>query len=237
MPRNDPSSTKLVKYDRWTTLAPSQRISASSRNNISALPRISRSTTARPPSSPVAPSNSSFSIVVSTEPAPHRFWHHPGTRWHDHVKGSVQSGGRPITVACHGSGMLHSAREPGYFVLAIGLWRSLVARLVRDEEAAGSNPVSPTHVISQEINSRITTGSESHFGFVCSTTRAPSPSELVAKRRSQPFRRELGPSRSAQPGGHELGDLHGVQGRTLAQVVVADEQRQPTVSVDAGVAA
>ena len=25
-----------------------------------------------------------------------------------------------------------------------GLWRSLVARLVRDEEAAGSNPVSPT---------------------------------------------------------------------------------------------
>ncbi len=26
-----------------------------------------------------------------------------------------------------------------------GLWRSLVARLVRDEEAAGSNPVSPTH--------------------------------------------------------------------------------------------
>ncbi len=26
----------------------------------------------------------------------------------------------------------------------IGLWRSLVARLVRDEEAAGSNPVSPT---------------------------------------------------------------------------------------------
>ncbi len=28
-----------------------------------------------------------------------------------------------------------------------GLWRSLVARLVRDEEAAGSNPVSPTHRI------------------------------------------------------------------------------------------
>ena len=27
---------------------------------------------------------------------------------------------------------------------AFGLWRSLVARLVRDEEAAGSNPVSPT---------------------------------------------------------------------------------------------
>ena len=27
---------------------------------------------------------------------------------------------------------------------SIGLWRSLVARFVRDEEAAGSNPVSPT---------------------------------------------------------------------------------------------
>jgi hypothetical protein len=27
-----------------------------------------------------------------------------------------------------------------------GLWRSLVARFVRDEEAAGSNPVSPTFV-------------------------------------------------------------------------------------------
>ncbi len=26
----------------------------------------------------------------------------------------------------------------------IGEWRSLVARFVRDEEAAGSNPVSPT---------------------------------------------------------------------------------------------
>ena len=26
----------------------------------------------------------------------------------------------------------------------IGLWRSLVARVVRDDEAAGSNPVSPT---------------------------------------------------------------------------------------------
>src|SRR3954471_9356412 len=28
-----------------------------------------------------------------------------------------------------------------------GLWRSLVARLVRDEEAAGSNPVSPTYLL------------------------------------------------------------------------------------------
>jgi hypothetical protein len=27
---------------------------------------------------------------------------------------------------------------------AIGVWRSLVARFVRDEEVAGSNPVTPT---------------------------------------------------------------------------------------------
>jgi hypothetical protein len=27
----------------------------------------------------------------------------------------------------------------------IGVWRSLVARFVRDEEVAGSNPVTPTH--------------------------------------------------------------------------------------------
>ena len=33
----------------------------------------------------------------------------------------------------------------------IGLWRSLVARLVRDEEAAGSNPVSPTDPMSWDI--------------------------------------------------------------------------------------
>ena len=28
---------------------------------------------------------------------------------------------------------------------AIGVWRSLVARVVRDDEAAGSNPVTPTN--------------------------------------------------------------------------------------------
>ena len=37
MPRNEPSRTKFEKYDKCTTLAPSQRISASSRNNIRKL--------------------------------------------------------------------------------------------------------------------------------------------------------------------------------------------------------
>jgi hypothetical protein len=31
-------------------------------------------------------------------------------------------------------------------LLGTGVWRSLVARFVRDEEAAGSNPVTPTNV-------------------------------------------------------------------------------------------
>ena len=36
----------------------------------------------------------------------------------------------------------------------------MVARLVRDEEAAGSNPVSPTIVISQEIRDSRTCGTQ-----------------------------------------------------------------------------
>jgi len=38
IPRNDPSSTMFEKYDRCRMLAPSQRMSASSRNSIRALP-------------------------------------------------------------------------------------------------------------------------------------------------------------------------------------------------------
>ena len=34
--------------------------------------------------------------------------------------------------------------EHGLWMWIFGEWRSLVARFVRDEEAAGSNPVSPT---------------------------------------------------------------------------------------------
>ena len=51
MPRNDPSSTKFEKYDRCTMFDPSQRISASSRNSISALPSTRRRTTAPCPTS------------------------------------------------------------------------------------------------------------------------------------------------------------------------------------------
>ena len=42
------------------------------------------------------------------------------------------------------SGMLAVLRSRSAIARQLGLWRSLVARLVRDEEAAGSNPVSPT---------------------------------------------------------------------------------------------
>ncbi len=43
MPRKDPSSTKLLKYDRWTMFEPVQRMSASSTKSISELSRTSRS--------------------------------------------------------------------------------------------------------------------------------------------------------------------------------------------------
>src|SRR3954452_16830242 len=42
IPRNEPRSTKFEKYARWTMFAPSHRISESSINSISALPRSSR---------------------------------------------------------------------------------------------------------------------------------------------------------------------------------------------------
>jgi hypothetical protein len=35
--------------------------------------------------------------------------------------------------------------------LLAGVWRSLVARFVRDEEAVGSNPATPTHVMYRDI--------------------------------------------------------------------------------------
>ena len=50
----------------------------------------------------------------------------------------------PISEASERSGMLAVLRRRSSAAERIGLWRSLVARLVRDEEAAGSNPVSPT---------------------------------------------------------------------------------------------
>lgn len=60
---------------------------------------------------------------------------------------------RPPTVGCHnpiaraarGSAILSPcAVTPSVGRAGHGVWRSLVARFVRDEEAAGSNPVTPT---------------------------------------------------------------------------------------------
>ncbi len=39
---------------------------------------------------------------------------------------------------------LPCCRERPWVLAGHGVWRSLVARFVRDEEAAGSNPVTPT---------------------------------------------------------------------------------------------
>ena len=37
-------------------------------------------------------------------------------------------------------------RGRGFYNLIIGVWHSLVVRLVRDQEAVGSNPVTPTKI-------------------------------------------------------------------------------------------
>ena len=37
--------------------------------------------------------------------------------------------------------------QPSWRGTNIGVWRSLVARFVRDEEVAGSNPVTPTILV------------------------------------------------------------------------------------------
>ena len=41
--------------------------------------------------------------------------------------------------------------EPDFFYVIYGLWRSLVARRVWDAEVVGSNPASPTNVMSRDI--------------------------------------------------------------------------------------
>lgn len=41
--------------------------------------------------------------------------------------------------------------------LVFGVWRSLVARVVRDDEVAGSNPVTPTRSCGPESVLRVTT--------------------------------------------------------------------------------
>ena len=56
--------------------------------------------------------------------------------------GSVRAG--PISAGRGGSAILGCRRAPRARRHSHGVWRSLVARFVRDEEAAGSNPVTPT---------------------------------------------------------------------------------------------
>ncbi len=60
------------------------------------------------------------------------------------------------------------------------------------------------------------------------TFRTDGPACLRARRCApSPDARALGRPRDSAGGGHQLGDLHGVERRALAQVVAADEQRQP----------
>ena len=141
--------------DRCTMLAPSQRISASSRNSISALPSSSRSTVRR--SAPLvrgassAPRWCSSTVVThasrqTTAPCPgalSRQCHRSCPSREGQFGAVIRLGYAPLCLARRSS--------PDDSSRAIGLWRSLVARLVRDEEVAGSNPVSPTSVMSQDI--------------------------------------------------------------------------------------
>jgi hypothetical protein len=39
---------------------------------------------------------------------------------------------------------MYPAPDVGYYCPGAGVWRSLAARFVRDEEAVGSNPATPT---------------------------------------------------------------------------------------------
>ena len=57
-------------------------------------------------------------------------------------------GGRP-------NGWSGRPRGSARLVEAFGVWRSLVARFVRDEEVAGSNPVTPTKVKGPDSNIRV----------------------------------------------------------------------------------
>ena len=43
--------------------------------------------------------------------------------------------------------LLDNVWKPRYNILAIGVWRSLVSRLVRVQEASGSNPDTPTKIV------------------------------------------------------------------------------------------
>ena len=58
-----------------------------------------------------------------------------------------------------------------YGTLYVGMWRSLVARFVRDEEVAGSNPVIPTRNSNEPYGARFhflgMTTSAAGAGYAC----------------------------------------------------------------------
>src|SRR5262245_10389177 len=88
MPRNDPSSTKFEKYDRWTTFAPSHRISASSRKSMRQLDNSSRTT--------VLPASASAATCDAAPSAGEVEYARPGsTRSKVHPPLSAAEGQRP----------------------------------------------------------------------------------------------------------------------------------------------
>ena len=71
-------------------------------------------------------------------------------------------------------------------------------------------------------------------GVVAVPLRHPGGVRPVVARDRHAGRGRVGPD-PQRDGRDQLGDLHGVERRALAQVVVADEQREPAVAVDARV--
>ena len=66
------------------------------------------------------------------------------------LSGCITTPGQCTSTGCITTPGRHSEQVPARASSAVtrsshlGVWRSLVARFVRDEEVAGSNPVTPT---------------------------------------------------------------------------------------------
>ena len=92
-----------------------------------------------------------------------------------------------------------SSVSPAQRAPSVGAWRSLVARIVRDDEVGGSNPLAPTSPITRCVSnrcSRAATSPSSHaFSFGCgwaATISGPSTSNRPKISRSASSRSRSG---------------------------------------------
>ena len=108
----------------------------------------------------------------------------------------------PIRGARRRSGKVAAARA-GNLPGAFGVWRSLVARFVRDEEAAGSNPVTPTTVSPSGTLRRMAEKDAHPDGSVAGAPvprlRPQAPREGGDRAASRPPSRPAAPVRRRRP--------------------------------------